>query len=143
MINEPRRPQGGQQAATPPRVPEPAEPHGRPAGPHQLGHHASGHHPSGHQAHGSQQHGSQPHGPQAHGHQPGGHQLGGHPSHGPQSLGHQAAAQLLGLREVMLPAAVVAAADLLLGDALGSDDPVTREAAAATRGRLRAALGLG
>ncbi|MFD7734339.1 hypothetical protein ACFV6F_28670 [Kitasatospora phosalacinea] len=91
MINEPRRPQGGHPPAAPPRVPEPADPHGRPAG--------------------------------------------------PPSLGHQAAAQLLGLREVVLPAAVVAAADLLLGDALGSDDPVTREAAAATRGRLRAALG--
>ncbi|QKW18056.1 hypothetical protein HUT16_02340 [Kitasatospora sp. NA04385] len=62
--------------------------------------------------------------------------------HQTASIGHQAAAQLLGLREVVLPAAVVAAADLLLGDALGSDDPVTREAAAATRGRLRAALGL-
>ncbi|MEV7211886.1 hypothetical protein AB0O31_02155 [Kitasatospora cineracea] len=93
MINEPRRPQGGHPVATPPRVPEPAEPHLRPAG--------------------------------------------------PPSSGHQAAAQLLGLREVVLPAAVVAAADLLLGEALGSDDPVTREAAAATRGRLRAALGLG
>ncbi|RKE17418.1 hypothetical protein [Streptomyces sp. TLI_171] len=58
------------------------------------------------------------------------------------SVGHQAAAQLLGLREIVLPAAVVAAADLLLNEALGSDDPVTREAAAATRGRLRAALGL-
>ncbi|MFJ5228640.1 hypothetical protein ACIQBJ_01960 [Kitasatospora sp. NPDC088391] len=61
---------------------------------------------------------------------------------GHQSVGHQAAAQLLGLREVMLPAAVVAAADLLLNAALDSEDPVTREAAAATRGRLRAALGL-
>ncbi|MFJ1756125.1 hypothetical protein [Kitasatospora sp. NPDC088134] len=60
---------------------------------------------------------------------------------GQQSAGHQAAAQLLGLREVMLPAAVVAAADLLLNEALDSEDPVTREAAAATRGRLRAALG--
>ncbi|WP_282204697.1 hypothetical protein [Kitasatospora fiedleri] len=93
MINEPRRPQGGHPLATPPRVPEPAEPHDRPSG--------------------------------------------------PPTIGHQAAAQLLGLREIVLPAAVVAAADLLLGDALGSDDPVTREAAAATRGRLRAALGLG
>ncbi|GAA3026523.1 hypothetical protein GCM10020229_42300 [Kitasatospora albolonga] len=58
------------------------------------------------------------------------------------TTGHQAAAQLLGLREVALPAAVVAAADLLLDDALHSEDPVTREAAAVTRGRLRAALGL-
>lgn len=57
------------------------------------------------------------------------------------TVGHQAAAQLLGLREVALPAAVIAAADLLLDDALRSADPVTREAAAVTRGRLRAALG--
>ncbi|MFF4342200.1 hypothetical protein ACFY00_20000 [Kitasatospora sp. NPDC001540] len=115
MINEPRRPQGGHPAAAPPRVPDPADPHGRPAGPPSLGHQA----PQGRQAPQGQQ---APQGPQA-------------------SLGHQAAAQLLGLREVVLPAAVVAAADLLLGDALDSDDPVTREAAAATRGRLRAALG--
>ncbi|MFI5528182.1 hypothetical protein ACIA8O_06430 [Kitasatospora sp. NPDC051853] len=74
-----------------------------------------------------------------------------HPAHRPGepsehseaslTTGHRAAAQLLGLREVALPAAVVAAADLLLDDALRSEDPVTREAAAVTRGRLRAALG--
>ncbi|GAA2087231.1 hypothetical protein GCM10009759_08470 [Kitasatospora saccharophila] len=107
VINEPRRPQGGHPVSAPPRVPDPADPHGRPPAPP-----------------------GRPSGPQ------------GRPAD-PPSLGHQAAAQLLGLREVVLPAAVVAAADLLLGDALGSDDPVTREAAAATRGRLRAALGLG
>ena len=105
VINEPRRPQGGQPVSAPPRVPDPADPHGRQPD------------PQGRQS----------------------------DSHGrladPPSVGHQAAAQLLGLREVVLPAAVIAAADLLLGDALGSDDPVTREAAAATRGRLRAALG--
>ncbi|GAA2153230.1 hypothetical protein GCM10009760_50710 [Kitasatospora kazusensis] len=58
------------------------------------------------------------------------------------SPGHRAAAQLLGLREIALPAAVIAAADALLDDALASHDPVTREAAAVTRSRLRAALGL-
>ncbi|WP_033220562.1 hypothetical protein [Kitasatospora phosalacinea] len=105
VINEPRRPQGGHPVSAPPRVPDPADAHGRPADLH--GRPADAH---------------------------------GRPA-GPPSFGHQAAAQLLGLREVVLPAAVIAAADLLLGDALDSDDPVTREAAAATRGRLRAALG--
>ncbi|MDH6125039.1 hypothetical protein [Kitasatospora sp. GP82] len=58
------------------------------------------------------------------------------------SSGQRAAAQLLGLREVTLPAAVIAAADALLDHALASNDPVTRDAAAATRTRLRAVLGV-
>ncbi|WP_354637847.1 hypothetical protein [Kitasatospora camelliae] len=58
------------------------------------------------------------------------------------SSGQRAATRLLGLREVTMPAAVVEAADALLEHALATDDAVTRSAAAATRNRLRAALGL-
>ncbi|GAA2741889.1 MULTISPECIES: hypothetical protein [Kitasatospora] len=58
----------------------------------------------------------------------------------PAQPGHLAATQLLGLREVVLPAAVLVAADALLEHALASEDAVTRTAAAATRTRLRAAL---
>lgn len=55
------------------------------------------------------------------------------------SAGHRAAEQLLLLREAAVPVAVLAAAVELLGLLADSEDAVTREAAVATAGRLRAA----
>ncbi|MFJ8041074.1 hypothetical protein ACIRBX_11275 [Kitasatospora sp. NPDC096147] len=123
MINEPRRPRGelahpSYRSGEPSERPDTGSTAGRTGG--------SAHVPAHGPAHG------QGHGPA--------HSAAGSAGGGP-TIGHQAAAQLLGLREVALPAAVIAAADLLLDDALRSADPVTREAAAVTRGRLRAALG--
>ncbi|MEV7778339.1 hypothetical protein [Kitasatospora sp. NPDC088351] len=62
------------------------------------------------------------------------------PPQGPESAGQRAAAQMLALREVVLPAAVIGAAIELLGERLRDPDPVTREAAAAVVARLRASV---
>ncbi|GAA1269266.1 hypothetical protein GCM10009665_67260 [Kitasatospora nipponensis] len=68
------------------------------------------------------------------------------PQHEPSTAGQRAAAQLLPLREVTLPAAVVAAAAELLAGSLLTDpldrqgDPVGREATTAVLAHLRAAL---
>ncbi|MCX5215170.1 hypothetical protein OG689_38925 [Kitasatospora sp. NBC_00240] len=57
------------------------------------------------------------------------------------SPGRRAAAQMLALREVTLPAAVVAAAAELLAEKLDHEsDPVTREATAAVLARLHHAV---
>ncbi|MFD7986770.1 hypothetical protein ACFV4M_25775 [Kitasatospora indigofera] len=57
------------------------------------------------------------------------------------SPGQRAAAQMLALREVTLPAAVVAAAAELLAEKLDHEcDPVTREATAAVLTRLHNAV---
>ncbi|GAA1170054.1 hypothetical protein F4556_000597 [Kitasatospora gansuensis] len=62
------------------------------------------------------------------------------PSQGNGSAGQRAAAQMLGLRDVVLPAAVVTAAVELLAERLDDPDPVTREATAVVVARLRAAV---
>ncbi|MER5863139.1 hypothetical protein [Kitasatospora sp. NPDC002040] len=62
------------------------------------------------------------------------------PSQGSVSAGQRAAAQMLGLRDVVLPAAVVTAAVELLAERLDDPDPVTREATAVVVARLRAAV---
>jgi hypothetical protein len=59
----------------------------------------------------------------------------------PLTAGQRAASQLLALREVVLPAAVIAAAVELLADHLDQEaDAVTREATAAVLTRLREAV---
>ncbi|WP_354643693.1 hypothetical protein [Kitasatospora camelliae] len=63
------------------------------------------------------------------------------PVQAPTTAGQRAAAQMLGLREVTLPAAVVSAAAELLAEHLDDPDPVTREATAVVLARLRAAVG--
>ncbi|WP_280664694.1 MULTISPECIES: hypothetical protein [unclassified Kitasatospora] len=54
--------------------------------------------------------------------------------------GERAAAQLLHLREAVLPIPVIAAAAELIAARLDDPDPVTREAAGAVLARLTAAL---
>ncbi|GGV47644.1 hypothetical protein GCM10010495_76670 [Kitasatospora herbaricolor] len=57
------------------------------------------------------------------------------------SPGQRAAAQMLALREVTLPAAVIAAAAELLAEKLDHEsDPVTRKATAAVLARLHDAV---
>ncbi|MFJ1705863.1 hypothetical protein [Kitasatospora sp. NPDC088346] len=64
------------------------------------------------------------------------------PAQDTATAGQRAAAQMLGLRNVTLPAAVISAAAELLDDRLGEQsDAVTREATAAVLSRLRAAIG--
>ncbi|WP_380286479.1 hypothetical protein [Kitasatospora purpeofusca] len=54
--------------------------------------------------------------------------------------GERAASQLLHLREATVPVPVLAAAAELIAPQLKSEDPATREAAAAVHARLLAAI---